>query len=135
MPSLCTIVVTYNRKELLVENLKAQIGQTLFPDHILIIDNNSSDGTFDYLNNSGYLTLPNVVYYNTGENIGGAKARISEMLDSEIAAFEKQLDALYANDAMSVDADIQVMHKLLEREGLLESDELHDLIQKAQSAQ
>ncbi|MCD7748590.1 MAG: 5-bromo-4-chloroindolyl phosphate hydrolysis family protein, partial [Oscillospiraceae bacterium] len=33
-----------------------------------------------------------------GENITATKQRITEMLDTEITAFEKQLDALYKND-------------------------------------
>lgn len=70
-----------------------------------------------------------------GENLTATKDRIREMLDTEIKAFEKQLDALYANDAMSIGADIQVMQRLLEREGLLEQDELHALLAKAQSAE
>ena len=68
-----------------------------------------------------------------GENLTVAKARIREMLDTEIASFRKQLDALYANDAMSIDADIRVMQMLLEREGLLEEDELHRLIRRAET--
>lgn len=66
-----------------------------------------------------------------GDNLDSSKARIQEMLDTEIKAFQKQLDALYANDAMSIDADIKVMQKLLEREGLLEEDELHRLLRQA----
>ena len=69
-----------------------------------------------------------------GENVSAAKGRIREMLDTEIAAFQKQLDALYANDAMSIDADIKVMQKLLEREGLLEEDELHRLLKNAENS-
>jgi hypothetical protein len=60
------------------------------------------------------------------------KEKITQMLDTEISAFEKQLDALYVNDAMNIDTDIQVMQKLLEREGLMEPDELHELLKKAQ---
>lgn len=70
-----------------------------------------------------------------GRNLTQTKERIAQMLDTEIAAFEKQLDALYDNDAMNIDTDIQVMQKLLEREGLLDADELHALIRKAENAQ
>ena len=69
-----------------------------------------------------------------GENISSAKERIREMLDSELSAFARQLDALYANDALSVEAEIRVMQQLLEREGLLGPDELHELIEQAQQA-
>ncbi len=67
-----------------------------------------------------------------GENLSQTKQRISQMLDTEITAFEKQLDALYDNDAMNIDTDIRVMQSLLEREGLLDQDELHRLIKKAE---
>ena len=66
------------------------------------------------------------------DRLTAARANITEMLDTEIAAFRKQLDALYQNDFMSIDADIQVMQRLMEREGLLDDDELHRLLQTAQ---
>ncbi len=69
-----------------------------------------------------------------GDNIASSREQISRMLDTEIAAFEKQLDALYRNDAMNIDTDIRVMQSLLEREGLLEKDELHELIRKAEGS-
>lgn len=70
----------------------------------------------------------------SGPTVGSTKERISQMLDTEIAAFEKQLDSLYNNDAMNVDADIRVMQNLLEREGLLEQDELHRILAQMQKA-
>lgn len=70
----------------------------------------------------------------SGPTAGNAKERISQMLDTEISAFEKQLDSLYNNDAMDVDADIRVMQNLLEREGLLEQDELHRILEQMKRA-
>ena len=69
-----------------------------------------------------------------GENISGSRQRIADMLQTEVEAFQKQLDALYRNDAMDVDADIKVMQQLLEREGLGKDDELQDLLRKEQKA-
>ena len=66
-----------------------------------------------------------------GENITGTKERIGQMLDTTIAAFEKQLDALYKNDAMDIDTDIQVMEQLLAREGLGGEDGLQELLRRA----
>ena len=66
-----------------------------------------------------------------GENIDSSKQRILQMLNTEAAAFQKQLDALYQNDAMDLDADIQVMEKLLAREGLIAGDSLDDMLRKA----
>lgn len=70
-----------------------------------------------------------------GENATQTREKISQMLDTEIHAFEKQLDSLYKNDALDVDADIRVMQALLQREGLLEQDELHRLIQQAENTE
>ncbi len=68
-----------------------------------------------------------------GANISGSKDRIVQMLDTEIEAFKKQLDALYQNDAMDVDADIKVMENLLAREGLSGGDELQEFFKKAET--
>lgn len=45
--TVCAVVVTYNRKELLRECLEAVTGQTRAPDTVLIVDNASTDGTPD----------------------------------------------------------------------------------------
>ncbi len=67
-----------------------------------------------------------------GENISGAKSRIADMLKTEADAFQKQLDALYKNDAMDVDADIKIMENLLTREGLGKADSLQEFLRRAQ---
>jgi rhamnopyranosyl-N-acetylglucosaminyl-diphospho-decaprenol beta-1,3/1,4-galactofuranosyltransferase len=43
------IVVTYNRREVLRECLQAVLGQTRRPDHVLVVDNASDDGTPEML--------------------------------------------------------------------------------------
>ena len=70
-----------------------------------------------------------------GENISRSKAGIAAMLQTEIDAFQKQLDALYKNDALDVDADIKVMEQLLAREGLTGGDALKELLRKKQAGQ
>ncbi|MCD6398671.1 MAG: glycosyltransferase family 2 protein [Candidatus Aenigmarchaeota archaeon] len=52
---VCAIVVTYNRKKLLIECLIALMKQTKQLDAIYIIDNASTDGTHSYLNEKGYI--------------------------------------------------------------------------------
>ncbi len=65
------IVVTYNRKALLLENLECLLNQTAACDlDILVIDNNSSDGTLDALKRDNL--LDQIIYINTGKNLGGA---------------------------------------------------------------
>ncbi|MCC8048239.1 MAG: 5-bromo-4-chloroindolyl phosphate hydrolysis family protein [Oscillospiraceae bacterium] len=53
-----------------------------------------------------------------GENISGTMSRIEEMLDTAIAAYRKQLDSLFANQALDIETDIDVMNTMLKREGL-----------------
>lgn len=54
----------------------------------------------------------------SGTNIDTTKAKIEEMLDSIVTAFDKQLDSLFADEALDISTDITVMEQLLAREGL-----------------
>ncbi len=53
-----------------------------------------------------------------GENIDKSLKSITEMLDAAIAAYKKQLDSLFANQALDIETDIAVMNAMLNREGL-----------------
>ena len=53
-----------------------------------------------------------------GDNISGTMKSINEMLDTAIDAYHKLLDSLFANQALDVETDIEVMNTLLKREGL-----------------
>lgn len=66
---VCAIVVTYNRKNLLIECIDALLNQTASLD-ILIIDNASTDGTKEYI--KSYIDLKKICYVNTDNNLGGA---------------------------------------------------------------
>lgn len=52
----------------------------------------------------------------SGENLSQAKAKIEKTMDSVVAGFEHQLDALYRTDAMDIASDIQVMETMLRRD-------------------
>lgn len=54
----------------------------------------------------------------SGMNIDGTKGKVEEMMDTSLAAFDKQLDALYADDALDISAEIKVMENMLQQEGL-----------------
>ena len=64
-----------------------------------------------------------------GENLSKSMSSIEDMLDTAIDAFKKQLDSLFANQALDIETDISVMNQMLAREGL--SDEGADTIIKA----
>ncbi len=53
-----------------------------------------------------------------GDNIGKTMKNINEMLDAAIVAYKKQLDSLFANQALDIETDIAVMNAMLDREGL-----------------
>ncbi|NBI66678.1 hypothetical protein D1646_07570 [Pseudoflavonifractor sp. 60] len=54
----------------------------------------------------------------SGSNIDTTKQKVEEMLDTLCAAFEKQLDSLFGEEALDISADIAVMENLLAQEGL-----------------
>ena len=51
--TVCAVVVTYNRKNYLLDCLESLRTQSLAPDAILIVDNASSDGTPEALKKAG----------------------------------------------------------------------------------
>jgi len=70
--SIAAVVVTYNRKELLCKCLQALLDQTTSIATIFVIDNASTDGTKELLQEQGFLDQPTVNYQCLEENVGGA---------------------------------------------------------------
>ena len=71
MKKVAAIVVTYNRKQLLLENIEHLLSQSKIDNlDIIIIDNASTDGTVDDLKK--YIDGKKITYINTGANLGGA---------------------------------------------------------------
>lgn len=68
MNSIAAVVVTYNRKKLLRECIEALKASSVNVD-VIIIDNNSTDGTREYIAN---LIGGNVIYKRLKKNLGGA---------------------------------------------------------------
>ena len=53
-----------------------------------------------------------------GENIRSAKERIEGMMDKVVEGFEKQLDQLFQGDALDITADVEVLERMLAKDGL-----------------
>ena len=53
-----------------------------------------------------------------GTNIDGTKSKIEDMMETIVTAFDKQMDALFADEALDIATDITVMENLLAQEGL-----------------
>ena len=67
---IAAVIVTYNRKALLLDCIEHVLGQEGAACDILVIDNHSTDGTGDALR--PYVDTGRVVYIDTGSNLGGA---------------------------------------------------------------
>lgn len=58
----------------------------------------------------------------SGKNVDGAKGKISELMATIVTAFDHQLDALYADEALDIDAEITVLKNVLTGDGLIDRD-------------
>ena len=54
----------------------------------------------------------------SGSNIDTTKGKVENMMDTIVQAFDRQLDALFGEEALDISTDITVMENLLAREGL-----------------
>ena len=101
------VVVTFNRCELLRECLQALLSQSYHNYQIYLINNASTDGTEEMIQNE--FSHPNITYYNTGENLGGAggfhfgmkKAALNDcdyiwLMDDDTIVHEDSLERLIA---------------------------------------
>lgn len=73
---ICAVVVTFNRKELLINCLNAINEQTYKPHTVIIVDNASTDGTKDFVKQNGFCNIMlngiNYQYLLLPNNQGGA---------------------------------------------------------------
>ena len=70
--NIFAVVVTYNRKQLLIQCLSALAKQTQSLSKIIIVDNASTDGTLQELHHSGLLENPCMQLLSLEQNTGGA---------------------------------------------------------------
>ena len=93
MKKICAVVVTYNRKELLIRNIESLLKQT-YPLDILIYDNASTDGTYDLLKDKGYIGMKNIIFIQGDKNRGGAGG----FCNGEKEAIKREYDFLWLMD-------------------------------------
>ena len=60
----------------------------------------------------------------SGQNITAAMQRIENMMDKAVEGFEKQLDRLFQGDAMDIAADVEVLERMLAKDGLSDQEGL-----------
>lgn len=91
---VASVVVTFNRKELLVKTLESLFNQSKKIDEIIIIDNASNDGTREFLEGRGYVQNNLVTYIELSENSGGAGGFYTGIKK----AYEKGYDWIWVMD-------------------------------------
>ena len=57
-----------------------------------------------------------------GKNITGTIERIETILDTTLEGYKKQLDALFADQALDIETDIVVLKTMMQKEGLTGKD-------------
>ncbi|MCQ2523657.1 MAG: 5-bromo-4-chloroindolyl phosphate hydrolysis family protein [Lachnospiraceae bacterium] len=62
----------------------------------------------------------------SGMNIDGTMGKVENMMDTAIEAYDRQLDALFADEALDISTDISVMENLLKSEGLVNSSPIEE---------
>lgn len=113
---LAAVIVTFNRKELLGENIRMLLKQTRPFDKIFVVDNCSTDGTPEYLKDRGWMDNPRFVYVKTHANIGGAGG----FYTGTRAAYEAGADYIVLMDDDGRAADEHTFENLLR-----EAERLH----------
>lgn len=119
--TICAVVVTYNRKKLLEECLKALLEQSHPLDAIYVIDNASTDGTGGVISavlesNKGSRT--DIFYIRMNENIGGAGG----FYEGIKTAYEKRYDWVWLLDD-DIKADPDCLNELLETSDMIKIKE------------
>lgn len=69
---VASVVVTFNRLEKLKRTLTTYEDQVIRPDYLIVINNASTDGTSEYLQQFQKKTPLNTVVVNSTENLGGS---------------------------------------------------------------
>lgn len=93
MYKICAVVVTHNRKTLLLRNIKSLLLQS-YPLDILIFDNASTDDTEQFLRENNIIDKNNVFYVKSKFNTGGAGG----FKFGAMEAYEKGYDYMWLMD-------------------------------------
>lgn len=109
---VAAVVVTYNRLPLLQQCLRALAAQSVHLEAIWLIDNASTDGTQTAVQ---AMHLENLVYRNTGKNLGGAGGFAYGVKEAAMAGY----DALWLMDDDTI-PEREALQNLLECDRKLE---------------
>jgi len=92
--AICAVVVTYNRKELLLNCLQALQAQSYPVDHIVVVNHASTDRTVDFLRAEGWLDSDRFTLLTLDANQGGAGGFYAGIE----FAYQRQFDYIWLMD-------------------------------------
>jgi rhamnopyranosyl-N-acetylglucosaminyl-diphospho-decaprenol beta-1,3/1,4-galactofuranosyltransferase len=102
--SVAAVVVTFNRRQLLVECLDALLAQSRPVQRIYVVDNASTDGTAEFLAERALLADSRIRYIRLDRNLGGAggfnRGMAAAMADGHDWLWVMDDDAEPARDAL-----------------------------------
>lgn len=113
------VIVTYNRKELLVDNLNMQAIQSRPLDEIVIIDNGGTDNTLEFVKKNSFYKKIEYIYLEKNIGCSGAFSKGIEI------AFSKGADWIYVmdDDGKPYDVDtIKILTDKVKQKGFSSSD-------------
>lgn len=120
---ICCVIVTYNRKKLLIECIDSVLNQKYKVKDILVIDNNSTDGTKEFLEKNNFMNK--IIYKKLPENIGGAggfNAGIRESL-------KKDYDWIWIMDDDTIPKE-EALEELIKSVDILKNEKVSFLCSK-----
>ncbi len=127
-PTVCAVILTYNRRALLEKCLSAVTSQTRAPDSIIVVDNGSTDGTFDLLQEEW---ASSATVYSLPKNLGAAGGFNAAFR----LGYASGMDLLWIMDD-DVIPDTDALERLLDAKSLLDEREIEYpyLLSSARSA-
>lgn len=136
---ITALVITHNRRRLLLECLEGVFAQTQPIDRVLLIDNASTDGTAELLAERGLLDRPQLEYVRLDRNRGSSggfaegvrRARALEsdwiwMMDDDSAAGPDVLERLLASPPAGDPRSAALCPKVVYGDGTLDRNQRGD---------
>jgi GT2 family glycosyltransferase len=133
------LVVTYNRRDLLVGCLEGAFAQTRPPERLFLVDNASTDGTRERLAERGFLDRPDLTYVRLDENLGSSGgfaegvriAREPEsdwlwLMDDDSAPEPDVVERLLAAPPATDEATVALCPKVVYADGTLDRNQRGD---------
>ncbi len=108
---ISVVIPSYNRKDFICRAIDSVLKQNYKDVEIIIVDDGSTDGTFEFLNNQ-YVSIPNVFIYKNEKNSGAGFSRKSGYQKSKGAYIIFMDDDDYYTNYEFFDHAIDVFRKM-----------------------